>query len=77
MDIVADGKLAATVSKARAASASSAAATATSMAHARAGSAAARAVGVGFITWSMAKNPRLLDIALERKPPPSCCRSAT
>src|SRR6476469_6403850 len=25
-------------------------------------------VGVGFITWSMAKNPRLLDIALERKP---------
>src|SRR5947209_1631633 len=26
-------------------------------------------VGVGFITWSMAKNPRLLDLALERKPP--------
>src|SRR5690242_21227196 len=25
-------------------------------------------VGVGFITWSMAKNPRLLDLALERKP---------
>ena len=25
-------------------------------------------IGVGFITWSMAKNPRLLDIALERKP---------
>ncbi|RJF95701.1 NAD(P)H-dependent flavin oxidoreductase [Noviherbaspirillum saxi] len=24
--------------------------------------------GVGFITWSMAKNPRLLDIALEHKP---------
>jgi nitronate monooxygenase len=24
--------------------------------------------GVGFITWSMAKQPRLLDIALERKP---------
>lgn len=24
--------------------------------------------GVGFITWSMAKNPRLLDLALERKP---------
>ena len=24
--------------------------------------------GVGFITWSMARNPRLLDIALERKP---------
>src|SRR5882724_6001143 len=25
-------------------------------------------VGVGFITWSMAKNPRLLDMTLERKP---------
>lgn len=26
-------------------------------------------VGVGFITWSMAKRPRLLDLALERQPP--------
>ncbi len=26
-------------------------------------------VGVGFITWSMAKNPRVLELALERKPP--------
>jgi len=25
-------------------------------------------IGVGFITWSMARNPRLLDLALERKP---------
>jgi len=25
-------------------------------------------IGVGFITWSMAKRPKLLDIALERKP---------
>jgi nitronate monooxygenase len=25
-------------------------------------------VGVGFITWSMAKRPRLLDLALERRP---------
>jgi len=25
-------------------------------------------IGVGFITWSMAKNPRVLDLALERKP---------
>jgi nitronate monooxygenase len=25
-------------------------------------------IGVGFITWSMAKNPRLLDMALERRP---------
>src|SRR5215831_20668345 len=26
-------------------------------------------VGVGFITWSMARTPRLLDLVLERKPP--------
>ena len=26
-------------------------------------------VGVGFITWSMAKKPRVLDLALERRPP--------
>jgi nitronate monooxygenase len=25
-------------------------------------------IGVGFITWSMAQNPRLLDLALERRP---------
>jgi nitronate monooxygenase len=26
-------------------------------------------VGVGFITWSMARRPRLLDMVLERRPP--------
>jgi nitronate monooxygenase len=26
-------------------------------------------VGVGFITWGMAKRPRLLDMVLERRPP--------
>jgi nitronate monooxygenase len=26
-------------------------------------------VGVGFITWSMARQPRLLDLVMERKPP--------
>src|SRR3954470_9406591 len=26
-------------------------------------------VGVGFITWSVARQPRLLDLALERRPP--------
>jgi len=26
-------------------------------------------VGVGFITWSMARQPHLLDLALERRPP--------
>ena len=25
-------------------------------------------VGVGFITWSMARQPRLLDLVLERRP---------
>ncbi len=30
--------------------------------------AAGRDVGAGFITWSMAKDPELLDIALERHP---------
>lgn len=26
-------------------------------------------VGIGFITWSLAKRPHLLDLALERNPP--------
>ena len=26
-------------------------------------------VGIGFITWSMARQPRLLDLVLERRPP--------
>ena len=26
-------------------------------------------IGIGFITWSMAREPRLLDLALERRPP--------
>ncbi len=26
-------------------------------------------IGVGFITWSLTKNPRLLDLVLERRPP--------
>jgi nitronate monooxygenase len=29
---------------------------------------AARRYGVGFITWSLAKQPQLLDLALERRP---------
>jgi hypothetical protein len=29
----------------------------------------AERIGVGFITWSLAKNPRLLDLVLERRPP--------
>jgi nitronate monooxygenase len=31
--------------------------------------AGAERVGVGFITWSLAKNPLLLDLVLERRPP--------
>jgi nitronate monooxygenase len=26
-------------------------------------------IGIGFITWAMAKQPRLLDLVLERRPP--------
>src|SRR5580692_1140652 len=26
-------------------------------------------VGMGFITWSMARRPKLLDLVLERRPP--------
>jgi nitronate monooxygenase len=33
-------------------------------------------VGVGFITWSLAKNPCLLDLALDVVLRRSCCRSA-
>lgn len=31
--------------------------------------------GIGFITWSLAKQPELLDIALAARCRPSCCRS--
>jgi len=33
--------------------------------------------GIGFITWSLAKQPALLDIALEAGRARSCFRSAT
>ncbi|BCP10377.1 hypothetical protein MINTM020_24750 [Mycobacterium paraintracellulare] len=34
-------------------------------------------IGCGFITWSLAGNPRALDIALAHQPRRSCCPSAT
>jgi nitronate monooxygenase len=68
MDIVADGKLAATVTAAGGFGIIGGG-YGNEAWLARELDAAGRArVGVGFITWSMARNPRLLDIALERKP---------
>src|SRR5882757_11012389 len=34
-------------------------------------------VGRGFITWSLARRPELLDLGLEHRRPPSSCPSAT
>src|SRR5436190_2571625 len=68
MDIIADGKLAATVSRAGGFGIIGGGYGDEAWL-ARELDAAGRArVGIGFITWSMAKNPRLLDLALERKP---------
>src|SRR4051812_42496486 len=68
MDIVADGKLAAIVSKAGGFGMIGGGYGNESWLARELDAAGDARVGVGFITWSMAKNPRLLDIALERKP---------
>ena len=69
MDIVADGRLAAAVSRAGGfgiigGGYGDAAWLAREM-----DAAGDARVGVGFITWSMARQPRLLDLVLERRPP--------
>jgi nitronate monooxygenase len=69
MDVVADGKLAATVSKAGGFGLIGGGYGNEAWLTRELDAAGDARVGVGFITWSMAKNPRLLDIALERKPP--------
>lgn len=69
MDIVADGKLAATVTKAGGFGIIGGGYGNETWLARELDAAGGARVGVGFITWSMAKNPRLLDIALERKPP--------
>src|SRR6266576_2802155 len=68
MDVVADGKLAATVSEAGGFGIIGGGYGNEAWLTRELDAAGGRRVGVGFITWSMAKNPRLLDLALERKP---------
>src|SRR5215218_6430648 len=69
MDVVADGKLAATVSKAGGFGIIGGGYGNEEWLRRELDAAGDARVGVGFITWSMTKNPRLLDLALERKPP--------
>ena len=68
MDVVADGKLAATVSGAGGFGIIGGGYGNEAWLARELDAAGDARVGVGFITWSMARNPRLLDIALERKP---------
>ena len=68
MDVVADGKLAATVTAAGGFGIIGGGYGNESWLTRELDAAGDARIGVGFITWSMAKNPRLLDIALERKP---------
>src|ERR1041385_5883211 len=68
MDVVADGKLAATVSRAGGFGIIGGGYGNEAWLARELDAAGDARVGVGFITWSMAKNPRLLDLALERKP---------
>ena len=69
MDVVADGRLAATVSEAGGFGIIGGGYGNEAWLTRELDAAGSARVGVGFITWSMAKNARLLDIALERKPP--------
>src|SRR5215467_2910829 len=69
MDLVADGKLAATVSRAGGFGIIGGGYGDEAWLAREMDAAGDARVGVGFITWSMAKNPRLLDLVLERKPP--------
>ena len=68
MDVVADGKLAATVSEAGGFGIIGGGYGNEAWLTRELDAAGGARVGIGFITWSMAKNPRLLDLALERKP---------
>ena len=68
MDLVSDGKLAATVSRAGAFGIIGGGYGNEEWLARELDAAGDARVGVGFITWSMAKNPRLLDMALERRP---------
>jgi nitronate monooxygenase len=69
MDLVADGRLAATVSRAGAFGIIGGGYGDEAWLAREMDAAGDARVGVGFITWSMAKRPRLLDLVLERRPP--------
>lgn len=69
MDIVADGRLAATVSRAGGFEIIGAGYGDEAWLTREMNAAGDARVGVGFITWSMAKRPRILDLVLERRPP--------
>src|SRR3954468_3979049 len=68
MDLVADGKLAATVSRAGGFGIIGGGYGDEAWLKREMDAAGDARVGVGFITWSMAREPRLLDLVLERKP---------
>lgn len=69
MDLIADGRLAATVSRAGGFGIIGGGYGDEAWLARELDAAGDARVGVGFITWSMAKRPRCLDIALERRPP--------
>ena len=68
MDLVADGRLAATVSRAGGFGIIGGGYGDEAWLTREMDAAGDARVGIGFITWSMAKQPRLLDLVLERKP---------
>jgi nitronate monooxygenase len=69
MDLVADGRLAATVSRAGGFGIIGAGYGDEAWLARQMDAAGDARVGVGFITWSIAKQPRLLDLVLRRRPP--------
>jgi nitronate monooxygenase len=69
MDVIADGRLAATVSRAGGFGIIGGGYGDEAWLTRELDAAGDARVGVGFITWSMAKRPRVLDLALERRPP--------
>src|SRR5580700_3264207 len=69
MDVVADGRLAAAVSRAGGLGMIGGGYGDEAWLTREMDAAGDARVGVGFITWSMARRPRLLDLALERSPP--------
>src|SRR5271165_4446102 len=69
MDLVADGRLAATVSRAGGFGIIGGGYGDEAWLTRELRAAGDARVGVGFITWSMAKRPALLDLVLERRPP--------